>query len=183
MLLLPRTSRREHQYSSAVTKLWCKLKKILTYLSIVFVDLFQQHRSGPDPFARFLVSWFESLGKLACQKLSDHNASDLWQQLCQGESTGITDKDRSALVFAIGASCYTFVRKTGENHIGYQTGYMHGHNSFTCTHDNHTSNTLSYIYIMYRPPSPYPSPPPHIYTYTRLHDSQPFAKYMHCTHS
>jgi hypothetical protein len=98
-------------------KLWCawktstKLEDLLAHLSRVFVDLFQQHRTGSDPFARFLISWYESLGKLACYKLNDNTASDLWLQLSEGQAITITDEDRSALVFLVGASCYTFIRK------------------------------------------------------------------------
>ena len=123
----------------ARSELWCmwkessKLKKLLTYLSRIFVDLFQQHRTDADPFARFLVSWYESLGKLACPKMSDQNASDLWQQLSEGQPSGITEEDRSALVFAIGASCYTFMRK--QVRTVYIPLYMH----MLYNHTYHTS--------------------------------------------
>ena len=96
--------------------LWCawktsnKLEDLLAHLSRIFIDLFQLHRTGSEPFARFLVSWYEALGRLACSKLSDNISSDLWLQVSQGQSL-ITDEDRSALVFLVGASCYTFIRK------------------------------------------------------------------------
>ena len=108
-------------------ELWCvwktssKLEDLLAHLSRIFVDLFQQHRTGSEPFARFLVSWYEALGRLACSKLSDNASSDLWLQLSQVQSD-ITDEDRSALAFLVGTSCYTFIRKQVLNLIpGAQT--------------------------------------------------------------
>ena len=104
-------------YYNARHELWCawksssKLQLLLDHLSRVFVDLFQAHRTGPEPFARFLISWYESLGKLACSKMSDQTSAELWQQLCRGHFTDTGDEDRSALVFDVGSSCYTFMRK------------------------------------------------------------------------
>ena len=50
--------------------LWCawktsnKLEDLLAHLSCVFINLFRQHRTGSEPFARFLVSWHEALENL-----------------------------------------------------------------------------------------------------------------------
>ena len=88
-----------------------KLETLLTHLSHVFIDLFEQHRGGSQPFARFLVSWYESLGRVACPSMSDKTSHELWQQLSGGvepQASTITNEDRSALVFDVGASCYTF---------------------------------------------------------------------------
>ena len=62
----------QFSYYKARSELWCsrrsstKLDLILEHFSHVFVELFQQHGTVSDPFARFLVSWYESLGRLAC---------------------------------------------------------------------------------------------------------------------
>lgn len=45
--------------------------------------------------------------------MSDKTSHELWQQLSgdvEPQAT-ITKEDRSALVFDVGASCYTFMRK------------------------------------------------------------------------
>lgn len=108
--------------------LWCswkassKLDLILVHLSGIFADLFDQHRAGSEPFARFLVSWHQALGRLACSKMSDKTSSDLWLQLSQGHPLpDITAEDRSALVFLVGASCYSFLRKQGHTHTKLYT--------------------------------------------------------------
>ena len=108
-------SRESSQFRSYKDRygLWCAWKtsnKLEDLLAHLFINLFQQHRTGSEPFARFFVSWYEALGRLACSKLSDNTSSDLWLQLSQGQSL-ITDEDRSALVFLVGTSCYTFIRK------------------------------------------------------------------------
>ena len=107
----------QFQYYKSRYELWntwkasCQLEKLLAHMSRVFVDLFQEHRSGAEPFARFLVSWYRALGELACSELSNDSFSDVWLQLTQEKSNDILNEDKSALVFAIGGSCYTFMRK------------------------------------------------------------------------
>ena len=141
----PRRDRRkpsgclQFSYYKARSELWCawktssKLEKLLVFLYRLFVDLFEQHRTGSEPFARFLVSWYKSLGKIACSKMSDARSRELWLQLSQGQPAGICDEDRSALVIAVGASCYTFMRKQVRNTCTCMHVHKHTH-THTCRH-------------------------------------------------
>ena len=101
---------RQRQELWFTWKSMAKLDALLTFLLGGILELFGQHTTGTERFARFLVAWYNFVGSLACSCIGNDRSNAVWLELTSGCSVQITDEDRSAAVFAVASSVYTFMQ-------------------------------------------------------------------------
>lgn len=98
-------------------RLWCtwnedgRLTGLLSFLLSGFYDLLEQHTKGGERFARFLVSWHNFVGTLACNPEGDTELEARWCTLTDQLDFDVSSESRSALVFAVASASYTFLQK------------------------------------------------------------------------
>ena len=104
-------------------RLWCawnesgRLPTLLSFLLSGFCNLLEQHTRGGERFARFLVSWHNFVGTLACNPEGDAEVEVRWTALTDQFECEVSSESRSALVFAVASASYTFLQQQVRSYL------------------------------------------------------------------